>query len=141
MKKKEVKQVVVELTEAEKATQRVERIKGLATQIDQLEDELALLKDEQIAYMKQESLTTDNGYMLVQTAGKEKIGGLSGKALTVAKERLLSMIGDVYVKRTLDESKITASVQSDDALFGQLTKTGLKIETSDPTFSLREAKA
>ena len=128
------------LSIAEQATQRAERIKGLATQIENLQDELALLKMEQIEYMEANLLKSDNGFMLVETAGRSKLGGLTGKALTTAKERLLAMIEAAYVKKTLDEAKITASVQSDDALFGQLTKVGLKVETSEPTYSLRTAK-
>lgn len=136
---KKTKQPVA-LTPAELATQRAERIKALTAQIETLNGELSTLKEAQAEYMKAENLKTDNGFMLVETAGKSKIGGLTGKALTVAKDRLIAMVEDVYVKKTLDEAKITASVQSDDALFGQLTKVGLKIETSEPTYSLRAAK-
>lgn len=136
---KKTKQAVA-LSIAEQATQRAERIKGLTTEIENLNAELTLLKDEQMAYMVKGNLKSNNGFLLVETAGKSKLGGLTGKALTVAKERLLSMIEAAYVKKTLDEAKITASVQSDDALFGQLTKVGLVIETTESSLSLRQAK-
>ena len=136
---KKTKQVVA-LSPAEQAQVRAERIKGLAIEIENMAAELSLLKDAQMAYMIAGNLKSNNGFLLVETAGKSKLGGLTGKALTVAKERLLSMIEAAYVKKTLDEAKITASVQSDDALFGQLTKVGLLIETTESSLSLRTAK-
>ena len=134
------KQALAPITAEEMATARCEQIRELTNQINKLEDELLGLKSEQIFYMKSEGLKSDNGFSIVETAGKQKIGGLTGKALAVAKERLLSLIADVYVKKGLDEAKITACFDSDHALVGQFTITGLSIEKSEATYSLRSAK-
>jgi hypothetical protein len=134
------KTIIAELTPSELAEKRAHDIKQKRADIKAMQTDLDALEDAQMTYMQSEGTTDLGGLKLVETAGKSKIGGLTGKAFTVAKERLLGMVEEIYIKKALDEAKITASVESDDALFGQLTKSGLKIEKSDPTYSLRETK-
>ncbi len=128
------------LTARERMLEVANQLLAKKKQASILEAEMETLVEELKTYYKATGETNLEVFTVSLRKGSAKLVGATGKALELAKSRLMEEVDSSYLKKGLDMTLIEAMHKSDNSLIGALSKYGLSVEVGEDTISFRENK-
>lgn len=135
-----MKKIVKVLTRREEAVEKAKKLLVKRNELLVLTEEIAAITCDLETYYK-ETRETDFEVVTVSIRkGAAKIVGATGKALDLAKRKLMDELDAGYLKKGLDMTAIEAMCKSDNALIGALSKYGLSVEVGEDAILFREQK-